>query len=733
MGGGFDREPGKHNLAREAESKPATPTISPGKRTLTEAVGVQLSASAHGATSANRTDSSTVQEAAAEGIAGGGGSLPHAETIQRLFGRHDISGIEAHVGGPAATASRAIGAEAYATGHHVAFASAPSLHTAAHETAHVVQQRGGVQLKGGVGETGDAHEQHANAVADAVVQGKSAETLLDRYASGLTSGPIQAAGIQRFDSYEHAQLGDETDKSIGGSGTAVSAAESTRRTADQSATAGGKRFDAGQRGMSMTLRTRNPANNLPATDGATRGVPFSYGEMIALSGDVYFSVDHMKMAPADEVERLRDLVHDQTLNPTGKNFDLEFQAATAWRRSGIYKPGTGEKEGTKGEYWGVGGDSYVDLAKENNAHFSQAAGAVAVASGPEGNAAPDNHQAWLTDHSRAIALATKARDAKKKAGLISSGASTPATGAAKPGDHPAPVDKAAKPGTKDASKDAAPPKDAVPPTDAAPTTTPGAPASPPVDFKALENEAYIYNAGGDHYLTDAFSAGHLVNKKALEPVTDRVMDNATFEKLIDDMTVFADKEHPYVPHGMVRSRVADGLSVFKTDANLRHNVGAKLVHDYLNEHGAVVTSKNGKFSWTTKGDDNMDATTKDIASRAVLASRNCIRSLLNDSDADLAKPENADDAWDYTPNVDASAFAAKSEPFLRAQLGQSAKLWELMQNAIKVQDQEKEEKKVEGKAAKTAKDDKHGDWGPQPGGGRFTRRMIVAEGTVTTK
>jgi hypothetical protein len=48
----------------------------------------------------------------------------------------------------------------------------------------VVQQRGGVQLKGGVGEVGDAYEQHADAVADAVMQGKSAEGLLDQHSGG---------------------------------------------------------------------------------------------------------------------------------------------------------------------------------------------------------------------------------------------------------------------------------------------------------------------------------------------------------------------------------------------------------------------------------------------------------------------------------------------------------------------------------------------------------------------
>lgn len=173
--------------------------------------------------------------------------------------------------------------------------------------------------------------------------------------------------------------------------------------------------------------------------------------------------------------------------------------------------------------------------------------------------------------------------------------------------------------------------------------------------------------------------------------------------------------------------------MFKTNADLRHNVGAKLVHDYLNEHGAIVKSKSGKLSWRTKGDTFMDAATKDIASRAVLASRNHIRTLLNDSDADLAKPENADDAWDYTPNVDVSVFTAQCEPYLRAQLNQSAKLWALMKDAVQVQDDLKKEQETEAHTAKEAKHDEGGDWGPQPGGTHFTRRMITNQGTVVTK
>ena len=127
-----------------------------------------------------------VHAAAAAGIGGPAGALPFADVIQRSFGAHDLSAIQAHVGGPAAAASAAMGAEAYATGNHVAFSRAPDLHTAAHEAAHVVQQRAGVQLRGGVGEAGDAYEQQADAVADAVVRGETAEHLLGAPDAGAT-------------------------------------------------------------------------------------------------------------------------------------------------------------------------------------------------------------------------------------------------------------------------------------------------------------------------------------------------------------------------------------------------------------------------------------------------------------------------------------------------------------------------------------------------------------------
>jgi uncharacterized protein DUF4157 len=160
----------------------------PGKTTLTSQLPV--------APVQRRADQAAatgdVHAAAAHGISGAATAMPYAEQIQRSFGRHGIDQIQAHVGGTAEAGAGAMGADAFAVGDHVAFAAQPDLHTAAHEAAHVVQQRGGVQLHGGVGQVGDPYEQHADAVADLVVQGKSSEALLDRHAGGHHAGEHHA-------------------------------------------------------------------------------------------------------------------------------------------------------------------------------------------------------------------------------------------------------------------------------------------------------------------------------------------------------------------------------------------------------------------------------------------------------------------------------------------------------------------------------------------------------------
>jgi len=119
-----------------------------------------------------------VHAAARAGVQTASTTLPYAAQIQRSFGAHDIDAVRAHQGPAAAGAAAAMGAAAYTTGDHVVFAGTPDLRTTAHEAAHAVQQRAGVAVANGVGRAGDAYERHADAVADRVIAGQSAEDLL---------------------------------------------------------------------------------------------------------------------------------------------------------------------------------------------------------------------------------------------------------------------------------------------------------------------------------------------------------------------------------------------------------------------------------------------------------------------------------------------------------------------------------------------------------------------------
>jgi Domain of unknown function (DUF4157) len=225
------REFGSKRSSASGPNEKATATgPGPGKRTLTEllpatSAPVQRKADAAASvmTSSPRPtvhdlfggvqrkasgaepETTVIHESAQRGIATSASPLPHLDIIQRAFGRHDISGIQAHTGADAAASARAMGAKAYATGGHVVLGDRADLRTVAHETAHVVQQRGGVQLKGGIGAVGDVYERHADEVAERVVRGESAESLLDQHAGQRTSA-ADVSGVQMLEDHELTQL-----------------------------------------------------------------------------------------------------------------------------------------------------------------------------------------------------------------------------------------------------------------------------------------------------------------------------------------------------------------------------------------------------------------------------------------------------------------------------------------------------------------------------------------------
>ena len=110
------------------EFDPASPSPSaPGKRTLTEGLGprgragqpvaatpVQARRTVHDLDAAfdftgvvqRRAEAAlttaAITDTAATGVAGAASPLPHGADIQRAFGRHDVSGVKAQIGGPAA-------------------------------------------------------------------------------------------------------------------------------------------------------------------------------------------------------------------------------------------------------------------------------------------------------------------------------------------------------------------------------------------------------------------------------------------------------------------------------------------------------------------------------------------------------------------------------------------------------------------------------------------------------
>ena len=84
-----------------------------------------------------------IKQTAVQGTQGATTGIPFQQQIQQSFGKHDVSQVRSVVGGSAETANQRMGSEAFAIGNTLSFQRSPDLHTAAHEAAHVIQQRGG--------------------------------------------------------------------------------------------------------------------------------------------------------------------------------------------------------------------------------------------------------------------------------------------------------------------------------------------------------------------------------------------------------------------------------------------------------------------------------------------------------------------------------------------------------------------------------------------------------------
>lgn len=127
-----------------------------------------------------------VRAMAERGLQGPGCPLTHLEQLQQAFGHHDIRGMREHTGTAAGKALAGLGAQGYTSDGRMALAGPPDLYVQAHEAAHGVQQAALSDRLPLVGSSGDRYERQADAVADAVVRGESAQPLLDSMAGRPT-------------------------------------------------------------------------------------------------------------------------------------------------------------------------------------------------------------------------------------------------------------------------------------------------------------------------------------------------------------------------------------------------------------------------------------------------------------------------------------------------------------------------------------------------------------------
>ena len=190
----------------------------------------------------------------------------------------------------------------------------------------------------------------------------------------------------------------------------------------------------------------------------------------------------------------------------------------------------------------------------------------------------------------------------------------------------------------------------------------------------LKDKALMMNAFADHFLTDAFSAGHLVNKReVMEEFKSQLKLKAKSKEFTDDSKKFFNDIAKDAFTGSVKSEFSkyetfehyflgwnpniDSVKTFSTllqeihkkEPDMLANVVAKGVHDKLNtiSDGLPVENTVGD-SWKLSGDGTLNIKTREIARKAVAQSQINVISMYN-----LIGPLNYTamykKVWDYTP------------------------------------------------------------------------------------
>jgi len=193
-----------------------------------------------------------------------------------------------------------------------------------------------------------------------------------------------------------------------------------------------------------------------------------------------------------------------------------------------------------------------------------------------------------------------------------------------------------------------------------------------------KDKALMINAFGDHFLTDAFSAGHLVNKlDVMEQFKSQLKLDAKGKEFTKESKAFFDDVAKDAFTGGVKSEFSkyetvefkgvtfrpniDSDSRFsallqgihKEEPDLLANAVAKGIHDKLNvlPGGLPVGNAMGD-QWQLSGDGTLNAQTMAIARKAVAQSQINIISAHN-LIGPVDYPALCKRVWDYTPRPNA--------------------------------------------------------------------------------
>ncbi|RFM26952.1 eCIS core domain-containing protein [Deminuibacter soli] len=481
---------------------------------------------------------------------------------------HDFSKVRVHADAQAAAAASSINAEAYTAGNHVVFgqgryapASGNGGRLLAHELAHVVQQGGGggqVQRyeAGEHSQLGDAGDEFKKMATPAVItyivkKGEVPEQIAKKF--GVTVAELKEANKDKWHIWN-------------------------------------KNSEGFKQGDQLVIPTKiAPAIKDALNDGGkfkvnVNGVDVDYGDIIAMSGDMFESPDDLLKMSKAEIEEIVKLIKEE--KTTGKAVSSE-----RWDKA------------TKGKF--------TELAQKNEKHFAPSNAAfVPVSSAAHGG---DHKTEWEKFHAKALGLA---KDGKK-------------------------------------------------------------------------NEALLQNAFGDHYLTDAFAAGHLFNKRDLmEHFNSQLPTSGTGDKrdfTAASKTFFDDVAHKawggdlakafselettdfkgviFRPNIDSESRFSSLLQgIHLKEPDVLESAVVKTLHDDLNTMpGGLDVENNMGDAWPLSGDNTLNAKTTAIAHKAVAQSQLNIISTLNAATApDI--PAMQKKVWDYTPHpTTASTATIKSK------------------------------------------------------------------------